>query len=118
MPDKDGYPTIEELKKIEKWELVNYPNDIEELVMFVCDCLWHPEDSFKFVKWNEIRCKKLNCIHWTLELHTLGWSGNEDIVEALNKNLFWILFWKKSERGGHFYFDIEMSLKKDEVKGI
>lgn len=42
-----------------------------------------------------------------LELHTGGWSGNEDIVYALQENtLFWAMAWMKSERGGHYTFDL------------
>ncbi|MFA5247922.1 MAG: hypothetical protein WCX79_00615 [Candidatus Paceibacterota bacterium] len=42
-----------------------------------------------------------------LELHTGGWSGNEEIISALEKNkVFWILYWQKTERGGHYYFNI------------
>ena len=44
--------------------------------------------------------------HW--ELHTGGWSGNEDLVMALIGNpTFWGLCWQRSERGGHYYFTIK-----------
>jgi hypothetical protein len=45
-----------------------------------------------------------------LELHTGGWSGNEDIIEALqNHKLFWMMWWWKTERGGHYYFEVDFS---------
>jgi len=50
-----------------------------------------------------------------LELHTGGWSGNEDIIEALKKSYFWIFYWEKSVKGGHYYFTIS-SLKKTTEK--
>jgi hypothetical protein len=37
--------------------------------------------------------------------HTGGWSGNEDIIEAMMENvLLWLAVWQRSERGGHFTF--------------
>lgn len=42
-----------------------------------------------------------------LELHTGGWSGNEVIISALLQNRMFITMWyKKWERGGHYYFEI------------
>jgi hypothetical protein len=41
----------------------------------------------------------------TYRMHTVGWSGNEDIMRALISNhMFWLFYWKKSERGGHYVF--------------
>jgi len=38
-------------------------------------------------------------------LHTAGWSGNEDIINAMRKNyIFWVLYWEQSNRGGHYIF--------------
>jgi len=41
-------------------------------------------------------------------LITGGWSGNEDLIWALQKNLslFWTLCWQESKRGGHHVFEI------------
>ena len=36
---------------------------------------------------------------------TGGWSGNEDVIEAMRANhLFWILYWESSNRGGRHAF--------------
>lgn len=46
-----------------------------------------------------------------LELHTGGDSGNEQLIKELKRNhLFWIMFWWKSERGGHYYFEIDFKI--------
>lgn len=37
---------------------------------------------------------------------TGGWSGNEDIIGALMKNLFWAYFWESTHRGGLYFFHI------------
>jgi len=35
---------------------------------------------------------------------TGGWSGAEDLVDALMPSLGWLLLWQLSVRGGAFYF--------------
>ena len=44
---------------------------------------------------------------WHVEYHTRGWSGAEDLIDALLHH-FWIThFHIKWETGGHFYFWVE-----------
>jgi len=85
------YPSKRQLKAIKEFDLLERP--VHELI----DCIeeiWHNSD------WGFKREKH------TLELHTGGWSGNEDTISALQRNfMFWSLYWGKSERGGHYYFD-------------
>ena len=40
----------------------------------------------------------------TMELHTRGWSGCENIVEAAQGTIWWALYWRSTHRGGHYYF--------------
>jgi hypothetical protein len=89
------YPSEEDLEKIRKWPL----SDVYNLIRFI-DSVWNHE--FGRI---EIKGKKVI----TLKLITGGWSGNEDIVNALhkNENLFWSAFWVKSTRGGLFVFKIK-----------
>ena len=42
-----------------------------------------------------------------LQLHTGGWSGNEDIISALQQNITFWHWWKMTKVGGHYYFEIE-----------
>jgi len=36
---------------------------------------------------------------------TGGWSGNEEIIAAMQDNkLFWMLYWTQSRRGGKYIF--------------
>lgn len=88
--DKEGYPTEETLAYIE-----NYSGGLNPipLVEFILEAWAYPD----YAVWNPP----------ILELHTGGWSGNESIIAALEKTMFWALYWQKSERGGHYYFKID-----------
>jgi hypothetical protein len=91
MADKDGYPTEAELKLITEWDVIN---DVKGLIEFIKE-QWIYEEYFKYEP-------------PLLELHTGGWSGHESVIGALERNLiFWGVFWQKSERGGHYYFEIK-----------
>jgi hypothetical protein len=47
-----------------------------------------------------------------LYLSTGGWSGNEDLIDALQHNhMFWATCWLRSERGGHHVFDLTRAPK-------
>lgn len=95
--DSEGYPTDEFLKWVEEFnplehKLMNFINVIFENWM-------HGNYGYKL--------KKKYAGYCALELHTLGWSGNESILKALESNLFFfMLYWKKTERGGHYYFSL------------
>jgi hypothetical protein len=99
----DIYPTEEELDKIRNYDTIK--DSIEEFINFLKE-KWEYADCGYFTRnysYNEIE----------LELHTGGWSGNEDIIAALQENrLFWMFYWQKSERGGHYYFKIPMDHTK------
>ena len=101
--DADGYPTEETLQYIEKYQDVHNPRRLVEFI----GKAWHwPE----LAKWDD----KSEVFPATLELHTGGWSGNEVIVSALERSdsLFWSFYWQKSERGGHYYFELPPEKKK------
>ena len=85
------YPTEEELKKIEEWP----HDDFKGLMDFIYD-LWEYADSGYWVQ----KRKKYY-------ISTAGWSGNEDIISALEKNwTFWMMCWQQSKRGGHYIFHV------------
>ncbi len=105
MPDQEGYPHNFELERIRGWDLKK--DGVEGLLDLIEEC-WHwPE--FGFVKKSGFtHFLKKKC--WKVECHTGGWSGNEDIIRALQEiDMFWLFYWVKSERGGHFYFEIPKS---------
>jgi hypothetical protein len=90
------YPTRSELKEIRLWKFTDPQNTTEfHSFMHYIKSLWYLDEYFEEPTNN----------HNIYSLHTVGWSGNEDIIHAMQKNyLFWSLFWQKSERGGHYTF--------------
>ena len=99
--DTNGYPTEETLEEIKNISPIN-KKSIWKLLDIV-ETHWHWNNMF-------ILDKEKGC----LELHTGGWSGNEDIIYALKENyVFWGLCWYKSMCGGHYWFDLRRWLKND-----
>jgi len=102
---EDGYPTQAELSEIREWKIVT-PQDALALFQHI-ETMWQFADCGYFTVLN-----KGDSIE--VKMSTAGWSGNEDIIGALNGNMmFWALHWQKSERGGHHTFSI--SLAPEEV---
>lgn len=96
-----NYPTEQELKDVKR---IGDKYDFFDIVSLLKD-LWQYDKSVKFQK---------NDKDWSLELHTGGWSGHEEIIDKLSGTLFWFFYWQKSERGGHYYFNGSMGLIKEE----
>lgn len=71
MVDKDGYPTREELEKIRKWPY----DDPEGVLRFIGErWYWHDWWGEKDGLW---------------VFATGGWSGNEDLIKALQESMVW-----------------------------
>ena len=112
MPDKDGYPTKKELRAFRQWRCPSTnaswgsPHVIIEHLQAIW---WNPDWGFKLCRGRDTLFKR-----WVirLELHTGGWSGNEDIITELGTTWFWLLFWQKSTRGGHYSFEIPWDVWK------
>ena len=97
MLDKDHYPDKKSLTQIRKWDIPT--QGVQGLLDLVEENTNHPDFSISIKGKKVIR----------FEYHTGGWSGNEDVISALRRNiLFWPLFWEKSTRGGHYYFKIKL----------
>jgi len=90
MPDQDGYPTEEELKRLKEWDR----KDVRGFLDFL-ESIWWTAD------WGFVLSGKRKKI---LDLHTGGWSGNEEIISVLRETFFWCLYWQSSRRGGHYTF--------------
>ena len=98
------YPREEELKIIEEWDFLNKPAVIEFLD-YVRN-LWKYDDRFVLTGKRILR----------LYLSTGGWSGNESIINALQKNfIFWTMCWVKHQRGGHYWFCINLKQFRPQI---
>lgn len=99
-PENDC-PTEEELETIKTWPIKG--RDSIGLLFKYIQRLW---------RWDRYFTVKGN----TFELSTGGWSGNEDIIGAMQENfVFWSLCWKSSRVGGHYVFKVP-KLKKRNVE--
>jgi len=90
----EDYPTDTELEAIEKW----MPK------------VWNGQEFHDFMEYIRDHWKYADDGYWeqdglTYTIHTAGWSGNEDIIQAMKKNyIFWALYWESASRGGHYTF--------------
>lgn len=99
--DDEGYPTQEALDYIKNWSIQwDSPcvgpyyglGKYLELINYVLS-IW-TYDGIKFED-------------GLLELHTYGWSGNEEIITELKKTDLWMMKLRASQTGGHYYFQLE-----------
>jgi hypothetical protein len=95
------YPTIEQLDKLKV--LANDHTNVDEMLDFIKSIWWMADWGFHtYDTISDITGRSVS----KMELHTGGWSGNEDIIETLKQTWFWRFNWEGSRRGGHYYFEI------------
>ena len=95
MLDENGYPDEASLKEIKEWDI--FSQGISGLLDLIGENTNWADRQIYITGERVIR----------FEYSTGGWSGNEDVIDALHHNfIFWSMFWEKSIRGGHYYFKI------------
>jgi hypothetical protein len=93
------YPSEIVLERIKKFDI--FEEDIEKLIELI-------ENEWEFADCGYFTYKGKYRNHRLLKLSTGGWSGNEEIIDALKSNFaFWSAYWWKEERGGHYWFKIK-----------
>lgn len=101
--DEHGYPEKHELEQIATWDFEkrSVQDFLAEIKRF-----WHwPDWGYRLEKRGHKDILGKPC--WKLFLDTGGWSGNESVMEAIEKNfVFWVIAWVSSRRGGHYEFEI------------
>ena len=89
----DYYPTEDELDMIANWKLSSSLDEYHMLMAYVRE-RWAFGEQGYWIQDGDIYF-----------LATAGWSGNEDLIEALQRNhLFCALYWQQSRRGGRYMF--------------
>lgn len=107
--DEDGYPTEEALDIIANWWVApdgkfDNTKTFPELMAFIKELWWAPDFGWQEKEepheiWPEKMVKR-----WYIS--TGGWSGNEDIIRAMQEaDWLWSLNWVQSRRGGHYIFE-------------
>lgn len=96
---KDGYPEKHELEKIKNWDYQDWLG----LYNYIAE-LWYYPDYIK-------RDGRF------IEMHTGGWSGNEEIMSTIQSTMFWYFYWKRIDRGWHYYLEIWENVY-DDTEGI
>jgi hypothetical protein len=104
--DEDGYPTEEVLEIVEKWHWDDIPGWFKFInsIWHLSDWCWKEEDEPH--EWSaNLKQYKDRIVHRHY-VSTGGWSGNESIIGAMQRNdMMWHLNWVQSRRGGHYIFE-------------
>ena len=98
--DGHGYPTDIATQIISSWPVT----DIQGLFVFAKSLWWAPE----YFSAEEIQ-DGYDHPAIRLNISTAGWSGNEELVGALQDTILWLVYWQSSRRGGHHVIDIPLS---------
>lgn len=105
--DEDGYPTEQALEIVEKWhwdDAKGWFKFIEGLWAYH-DFGWKEKDEPH--EWKDHKQYKDKIVH-RYYISTAGWSGNESIIHAMQRNdWMWHLNWVQSRRGGHYIFELK-----------
>lgn len=103
--DLSYYPSDEALAYIYNWGHITKRRKMffgqyfadnsktEELIEFIREIWWQPDWGFNYED-------------NLLELHTGGWSGNEDIIRALETTALFTFKLRATQTGGHYYFNL------------
>ncbi len=101
--DDEGYPTDEYIAFIK-----GYTSKTMPIINFVLDIL---QDNWQYGEWGFKLGRVYKGVR-KLELHTGGWSGNEEIIAAITSNIWLTAFKMKYVKwytGGHYYFEIRIN---------
>src|SRR5690348_2281153 len=107
--DEDGYPEEAELDALKTWHIRSQA-DLDAL-WEAARKLWSYPDRFVPTgglpeDWPRV----MRQADWYVS--TGGWSGNEDVIGALQRNfIFWSFCWRATIAGGHYWFRIANAIR-------
>ena len=100
MPDRDGYPTDEELAKVRDWP----SDDPVGWLAYIKTLWWAPEWGWSEQSDSTWDVSVPICRY---SISTGGWSGNELILHAMRETrTLWQRTWVQHRRGGHYVFEV------------
>ena len=101
--DDDGYPTDCALDRIEHWSYTADPRGWFEFIRSIWNFGdWGWKELTEPSDWKE------NTMVLRYYISTGGWSGNEDIIRAMQANhVLWSTTWVQTRRGGHYIFEVK-----------
>lgn len=98
--DEDGYPTEDALYIVEHWV-----GDAPSWLRLV-KSLWNYAEMTWDLQQGEADGN--NQAKQEVQVSTFGWSGNESLIGAMERNfILWSMHWVQSRRGGHYIFEID-----------
>lgn len=106
--DQYGYPTEKSLKKLKK--KINSKDIQEAIETFYLALHENRYPDATGIEEVEVRGERKKV--WGY--HTLGWSGNEDIIRVLKTSVLFDVLLERYDAGGHYYF----RLKEELVSGV
>jgi len=100
--DASGYPSEKTLRAIRRWPA----GGMEKLFAFIREAKWEEYGSWKQRGGRIV-------------MATGGWSGNEALIDALQKNrAVNMICWQRSDRGGRYEFKIPSCCREKVSKSI
>jgi hypothetical protein len=107
---EDGYPSDEELESIRNWP-IHTGRDLTAVLSYI-GARWNWGDSMWVKLGRRRREWPGGPLHRRYEIHTGGWSGNEDLIYALRENtVAWMMTWKQTSVGGHYVLMVNEDMK-------
>jgi hypothetical protein len=104
--DEDGYPTEQALEVVEKWHWDDIPGWFQFIKSIWHLHSWGWKEKLEPHDWNGKFEQYKNRMVQRHYVSTGGWSGNESIIGAMQRNdMMWHLNWVQSRRGGHYIFE-------------
>lgn len=108
--DNQGYPTANELNDITAWTHSFSGEDMaSEAMQFferIASEMWNYSEWG--VEWKDDEHDFTHEPVRKLYISTAGWSGNEEVIQAIQSNWQLMMYWEQSRRGGHYIFEFKL----------
>jgi hypothetical protein len=117
----EGYPTNESLKRLQNEIVKGWKDDKiehDDAVRRFFAALLENKYGYDAVGFERVEVRGEKMV--LLAYHTLGWSGNESIICALESppnDMFFFRYLERYDSGGHYYFRVPEHLLPEDIEG-